>query len=135
VCVQKRAEQLFQFNLLNEEPTAEASSAAILERKRLGMAIAAMMRMIATTINSLMSEKPVWLFSVRIFSPEDIGWAHPASPTVGVSRVTIDFGYDDPLELSTIWPILLIPTYPPLDRSNDLVLAHVRGGKSVENRE
>src|ERR1700722_12522301 len=49
------------------DPTAEASLAAIRERSKFGIAIAAMMRMIATTINNSISEKPFcFLF---IFSP------------------------------------------------------------------
>src|SRR2546422_3263839 len=40
------------------EPTAEASFAAIFERSKLGMAIAAMIKMIATTIKSSINEKP-----------------------------------------------------------------------------
>src|SRR5437870_13292671 len=40
------------------EPTAEASFAAIFERSKLGMAIAAMIKMIATTIRSSISENP-----------------------------------------------------------------------------
>src|SRR5437764_344606 len=44
------------------DPTAEASLAEILARSRLGMAIAAMMRMIATTIRSSINEKPFCFF-------------------------------------------------------------------------
>src|SRR5271168_1759826 len=40
------------------EPTAEASFADMRERRRFGMAIAAMMRIIATTISNSMREKP-----------------------------------------------------------------------------
>src|SRR2546425_8953732 len=40
------------------EPTAEASFAAIFERSKLGIAIAAMIKMIATTIRSSISENP-----------------------------------------------------------------------------
>jgi hypothetical protein len=40
------------------EPTADASLAAIRERSRFGMAIAAMIKMIATTINNSIKEKP-----------------------------------------------------------------------------
>ena len=40
------------------ELTAEASLAAIRARSRLGMAIAAMIRMIATTISNSINEKP-----------------------------------------------------------------------------
>src|SRR5215475_15133290 len=44
---------------------AADSLAAIRDRRRLGMAMAAMIRMIATTIRSSMSEKP---FCLRIFT-------------------------------------------------------------------
>ena len=40
------------------EPTAEASLAAIRACSRLGIAMAAMMRMIATTISNSISENP-----------------------------------------------------------------------------
>src|ERR1043166_5902677 len=42
-------------------PTAADSFAEILARSRLGMAMAAMMRMIATTINNSMRENPLCL--------------------------------------------------------------------------
>src|SRR5258708_11621969 len=45
------------------EPTAEASFAAIRERSRFGIAMAAMIRMIATTISNSINEKP---FCLRI---------------------------------------------------------------------
>src|SRR5574340_407391 len=44
------------------EPTAELSFAAMRERSRFGMAIAAMIRMIATTISNSISEKPFCFF-------------------------------------------------------------------------
>jgi hypothetical protein len=43
------------------EFTADASCAEILERSKFGMAIAAMIRIIATTISSSISEKPACL--------------------------------------------------------------------------
>jgi len=46
------------FNV-RREPTDEASLAAMRDRSKLGIAIAAMIRMIATTINSSISEKPL----------------------------------------------------------------------------
>jgi hypothetical protein len=52
--------------IVRSDPTADASFAAILERSRLGMAIAAMIKMIATTINSSIREKPFCLFLFRI---------------------------------------------------------------------
>src|SRR5947207_857570 len=48
---------------LRTEPTAEDSLALIFARSRFGIAIAAMIRMIATTISSSISEKP---FCLRI---------------------------------------------------------------------
>ena len=44
--------------ILRQELTADASLAAIRARMKLGIAIAAMMRIIATTISSSMSEQP-----------------------------------------------------------------------------
>ena len=44
---------------VRSEPTAEASFAAMRERTKLGIAIAATTRMIASTINSSSSEKPL----------------------------------------------------------------------------
>src|SRR5208282_4474006 len=46
------------------EPTAEASLAAMRERSRLGIAIAAMIKMIATTINNSIREKPCCRFFI-----------------------------------------------------------------------
>jgi hypothetical protein len=48
------------FAVLNvrREPTAEAWFAAMRERSRFGMAIAAMIKMIATTISSSINENP-----------------------------------------------------------------------------
>jgi hypothetical protein len=48
--------------IVRTEPTAEDSLAAIFERSKLGMAIAAMIRMIATTIKSSIREKPFCFF-------------------------------------------------------------------------
>src|SRR5579862_2708907 len=48
------------FNV-RKEATADASLAAIFERSRFGIAIAAMIKMIATTISNSISEKPFCL--------------------------------------------------------------------------
>jgi hypothetical protein len=48
---------------------ADASLAACRDFRRLGTAIAAMIPMIATTINSSISEKPFCSFFIRILSP------------------------------------------------------------------
>ena len=50
---------------VRKEPTAEAWFAAIRERSRFGIAIAAMIRIIATTINSSIREKPLELFFIQ----------------------------------------------------------------------
>src|SRR5437588_11849152 len=60
--------------MLRTEPTAEDSFALILARSRFGMAIAAMIRMIATTISNSINEKPFCLrihfSSSRFLKPE-----------------------------------------------------------------
>jgi hypothetical protein len=48
--------------------TAEDSFAAILARNKLGIAIAAMMRMIATTINNSIRENPLFRLMVAILT-------------------------------------------------------------------
>jgi hypothetical protein len=50
--------------IVRSEATAEASFAAIFDRIKFGIAIAAMIKMIATTINNSMSEKPFCLFLI-----------------------------------------------------------------------
>src|SRR5215467_12219914 len=50
------------------EATAEASLAAIRERSRLGIAIAAMIKMIATTMSNSINEKPFCLLRIGIES-------------------------------------------------------------------
>jgi hypothetical protein len=59
------------------ELTADASFAAIFERRRFGMAMAAMIKMMATTINNSIKENPPWQLAlcpaaVRFFPWEDI---------------------------------------------------------------
>jgi hypothetical protein len=48
--------------MVRREPTADASFAAIRDRRRFGMAMAAMIRMIATTISNSIREKPFCFF-------------------------------------------------------------------------
>src|SRR6266849_1513447 len=48
--------------MVRREPTAEDSFAAIRDRRRFGMAMAAMIRMIATTISNSIREKPFCFF-------------------------------------------------------------------------
>src|SRR5207244_11347132 len=52
--------------IVRTEPAAEDSLAAIFERSKFGMAMAALIRMIATTIKSSIREKP---FSFFMLSP------------------------------------------------------------------
>ena len=49
---------MFAVLSVRSDPTADAWFAAILDLKRFGIAIAAMIRMIATTISSSINEKP-----------------------------------------------------------------------------
>src|SRR5947209_6757322 len=55
--------------MVRTEPTADDSFAAILERSKLGMAIALIIKIIATTISNSMREKPLCLL---ITSPEEV---------------------------------------------------------------
>src|SRR4051812_4878732 len=52
------------------EPIADASLPDIRARRRPGIAIAAMIPMIATTISSSMSVKPFWLRTFIVVTPE-----------------------------------------------------------------
>ena len=53
--------------IVRTEPTAEDSFAAIFERSKLGIAMAAMIKMIATTIKSSIREKPLcFILSVSL---------------------------------------------------------------------
>ena len=63
-----KASNLVQLSLIHI--SAADSFAAIRERRKLGTAIAAIIRMIATTINNSMREKP---FVFRIASPKVAG--------------------------------------------------------------
>src|SRR5579863_7562355 len=68
--------------MVRTEPTADASLAAIFERSRFGIAMAAMIRMIATTISNSISEKPfcfLFIVSPRSKAPKSLisyvpGW-------------------------------------------------------------
>src|SRR6266480_3631537 len=62
--------------IVRTEPTAEDSLAAILDRSKFGIAMAAMIKMIATTIKSSIREKP---FSFFMKSPS--GFEVPESLT------------------------------------------------------
>src|SRR5579862_5139490 len=74
---------------VRKEATAEASFAAIFERSRFGIAIAAMINMIATTINNSMSEKP-FSFLVRMHGAPCKFWLQmPPS----LSRLTFRYGF------------------------------------------
>jgi hypothetical protein len=51
---------------VRKEATADASLAAILERIKFGIAMAAMIKMIATTISNSINEKPFCLLRIQI---------------------------------------------------------------------
>src|ERR1700730_6141283 len=51
--------------MVRMEPTAEASLAAIRERSRLGIAMAAIIKIIATTISNSINEKPFCLLVMQ----------------------------------------------------------------------
>src|SRR5690242_13891528 len=55
---------------VRSEPTAEAWLAAIFDRNRFGMAMAAIIRMIATTIKSSINEKPFCLLRIELIPPK-----------------------------------------------------------------
>src|SRR5262252_6614356 len=55
--------------IVRTEPTADASLAAMRERIRLGIAIAAMIKIIATTISNSINEKPFCVLFICFFSP------------------------------------------------------------------
>jgi hypothetical protein len=57
--------------MVRSELTADASLAAIRARSKFGIAIAAIIKMIATTIKSSMSEKPFCLLRILFFSLQD----------------------------------------------------------------
>src|ERR1700722_8460898 len=58
--------------MVRMDPTADASLAAIFARNRLGMAIAAIIRIIATTIKSSISEKPFCLFRMVLLKLAEV---------------------------------------------------------------
>src|SRR5918992_5341384 len=64
--------------MVRKEEMAEPSLAARREARRLGIAMAAMMPIIATTIRSSINEKPAWrLVVIRVWcSLKDIGGFH-----------------------------------------------------------
>src|ERR1044072_2294761 len=80
---------------------ADASLAARRRERRLGMAMAAMMPMIATTISSSISEKPFWPFFVcicftvllrrKLFRVKKISRA--VGPRLRLRAVARDFGH------------------------------------------
>src|ERR1700722_17879590 len=64
--------------IVRKEPTADDSLAAMRARSKFGMAIAAMIKMIATTINNSINEKPFCLLMIFIVSPLKFGRRHSA---------------------------------------------------------
>src|SRR3989338_10077832 len=68
--------------MVRNAPAAEASFAAILDRSKLGTAIAAMIRMIATTIKSSINEKP-FCFLITFLSK--LKCLNQNFPTLGIA--------------------------------------------------
>src|SRR5882724_685055 len=58
--------------MVRSEDCAEPSFAARREARRFGIAMAAIMPMIATTMSSSISEKPFWFFFMSLFAPSEI---------------------------------------------------------------
>jgi hypothetical protein len=72
------------------EPTAEAPLAAIRARNKFGIAMAAMIKMIATTISNSINENPfaLWFFSITCFSLAD-----PQTSTIYLKRLALHSAY------------------------------------------
>src|SRR5690349_11742376 len=69
--------------MVRNDPTADDSLADIRARIRFGMAIAAMIRMMATTISSSISEKP-FCFCIYYFLPGTVaGVPRPQADSIG----------------------------------------------------
>src|SRR5579864_7828404 len=77
--------------MLRTEPTAEDSLALILARSRFGIAIAAMIKMIATTISNSINEKP---FCLRILFPSS--WFCRSGPCGPPLNSDLNLGLSDP---------------------------------------
>src|SRR5215471_20305866 len=87
--------------MLRIEPTAEDSLAAILARIKFGIAIAAMIRMIATTISNSINEKP-FCFRIRFFPLFGFLQTCFGIESLGLSDPLADiFALDAPLRLIT----------------------------------
>src|SRR5882672_9272138 len=87
------------------DPSADASLPAIRARNSPGMAIAAMMPMIATTISSSISVKPLMLFITRV---QKKGGCAPREHPPGINRLsaylmaTAAFGVGTPAALIAV---------------------------------
>ena len=66
------------------EPTAEASLAAIRDRRRFGIAIAAMINIIATTISNSISENPRFYFDALPRNRDSAGYPAARSTLISV---------------------------------------------------
>src|ERR1700686_2226043 len=67
---------------VRSEATADASLAAIFERSRFGIAIAAMIKIIATTISNSINEKPFCLFFMNSLLETFLSIATDAATTL-----------------------------------------------------
>src|SRR6266404_4498159 len=93
------------------EPTAEASFAAMRERSKFGMAMAAMIRMIATTISSSINEKPFCL-RMKSLSLQHCQGNHNGSRTVRnpqANQQPAERGWDGSYGEGASWDGILVP--------------------------
>src|SRR5882724_9054661 len=110
--------------MVRTELTADDSLAAIFERSKFGMAMDAMIRMIATTIRSSMSEKPFsGLFIVTL------------------PNVNVPFGADKAKTLqvsgSTLWATSVLAGHASPTEFPGITWNHSKGGhlRRIEGRQ
>src|ERR1700722_19267009 len=74
--------------MVRTEATADDSLAAMRARNRFGMAMAAMIKMIATTMSNSISEKPFcFRISISLFSPNDLNSLVSVDPIAEYVRI------------------------------------------------
>src|SRR5215831_17485255 len=74
--------------MVRNEPTADDSLADIRARIRFGMAIAAMIRMIATTISNSINEKPFCFRIYCVLAGNVAGVPRPQADSIGLGGYT-----------------------------------------------
>src|SRR5438445_6392535 len=99
--------------MVRSEPTADASFAAILERIKFGIAIAAMIKMIATTISNSIRENPFCFFIIR--SPRSLTWNQYTSRCRKALAIYILFG---PSREKSVYYLSVIEDLRPVNNQN-----------------